>query len=128
MTIETRYNVGDEVWIRTLTKNYRARIIGITANIRTDGDIILEYGLERKGYYYQKRECDLFPTKEESKTCKNDTTRNDAHTSHRVDEYSVSGYPIPAPRKKARPRRPNQGDVYARLHRGNRYGVVRPCR
>jgi hypothetical protein len=30
------------------------------------------------------------------------------------------------PEKKARPRRPHQGDVYARLHRSNRYGVVRP--
>lgn len=65
MTIETKYNVGDEVWFRTLKFNVKARVIGVTINLREDGDVIMEYGLERKGYYYQKRECDLFLTKEE---------------------------------------------------------------
>jgi hypothetical protein len=64
MTIETKYNIGDEVWFRTLKFNVKARVIGVTINLREDG-VIMEYGLERKGYYYQKREIDLFPTKEE---------------------------------------------------------------
>jgi hypothetical protein len=64
MTIETKYNVGDEVWIRTLKFNVKARVIGVTINLREDG-VIMEYGLERKGHYYQRRECDLFTTKEE---------------------------------------------------------------
>jgi hypothetical protein len=64
MRIETKYNVGDEVWFRTLKFNVKARVIGVTINLREDG-VIMEYGLERKGYYYQKREIDLFPTKEE---------------------------------------------------------------
>lgn len=64
MTIETKFNVGDEVWFRTLKFNVKARVIGVTINLREDG-VIMEYGLERKGYYYQKREIDLFPTKEE---------------------------------------------------------------
>lgn len=64
MIIETKYNVGDEVWFRTLKFNVKAKVIGVTINLREDG-VIMEYGLERKGYYYQKREIDLFPTKEE---------------------------------------------------------------
>ena len=64
MTIETKYNVGDEVWFKTLKFNVKANIIGVTINLRQDG-VIMEYGLERKGYYYQRRESDLFHTKEE---------------------------------------------------------------
>ena len=64
MAIETKYNIGDEVWFKTLKHIVKANIIGVTINLRQDG-VIMEYGLERKGYYYQKRECDLFPTKEE---------------------------------------------------------------
>lgn len=64
MTIETKFNTGDEVWFRTLKFNVKAKVIGVTINLREDG-VIMEYGLERKGYYYQKREIDLFPTKEE---------------------------------------------------------------
>lgn len=64
MTIETKYNIGDEVWFRTLKFNKKAKVIGVTINLREDG-VIIEYGLERKGYYYQRRESDLFPTKEE---------------------------------------------------------------
>ena len=64
MTIETRYNIGDEVWFRTLGFKVKAKVIGVTINLREDG-IIMEYGLERKGYYYQRRESDLFPSKEE---------------------------------------------------------------
>ena len=64
MTIGTKYNIGDEVWFRTLKFNKKAKVIGVTINLREDG-VIIEYGLERKGYYYQRRESDLFPTKEE---------------------------------------------------------------
>jgi hypothetical protein len=65
VTIETKYNVGDEVWIRTLKFNKKVNVIGITINIRTNGEVLMEYGLESRGYYYTRRECDLFPTKEE---------------------------------------------------------------
>lgn len=65
MLIDTKYNVGDKVWMHSLGRYYNAEIIGITINVRTEGDIIIEYGLTRKGYYYQRRENDIFPTKEE---------------------------------------------------------------
>lgn len=65
MLIDTKYNIGDNVWIHSLGRHYNAKIIGITINIRTEGDIFIEYGIHRKGCYYQRRETDIFPTKEE---------------------------------------------------------------
>lgn len=64
MTIETKYNIGDEVWFRTPPFKVKAKVIGVTINLTEDG-VIMEYDLESKGYYYHKRESDLFPTKEE---------------------------------------------------------------
>ena len=43
MKIETKYNVGDEVWIRTLKFNKKVNVIGITINIRTNGELLAPY-------------------------------------------------------------------------------------
>lgn len=65
MTIETKYKIGDEVWFHTLGINYRANIVAITVNILIDGDVIINYNLERVGYHYERNEDELFWTKED---------------------------------------------------------------
>lgn len=70
MTIETKHNIGDEVWIEMWViadgKKYKkVRVFGVTVNVRTNGDIIIEYALTRSGYYYARNEDAIFPTKEE---------------------------------------------------------------
>lgn len=59
MTIETRYNVGDDVWVKTSSGNvYCNRITGI--HIKQDGLIV--YSLLN---FADRIEEELFPTKEE---------------------------------------------------------------
>lgn len=65
MEIRTKYNIGDEVWFQTLGINYKAKVMEIRMRIFSDNDIIINYSLERSGYYYERNEDDLFPTKEE---------------------------------------------------------------
>lgn len=62
MTIETKYNIGDEVWYKGFKEIFHDRI----SNIRIDVDCIGEIQI-----YYElwgsvtKDEYKLFPTKEE---------------------------------------------------------------
>ena len=59
MTIETKYNIGDEVWVKTYSGNvYCNRITGI--HIKQDGLIV--YSLLN---FADRTEDELFPTKEE---------------------------------------------------------------
>jgi hypothetical protein len=65
MTIETKYNIGDEVWFQTLGINYKALITHVHIDVFTDGDHIIHYDLLREDYPYERNEDELFPTKEE---------------------------------------------------------------
>ena len=65
MTIETKYNIGDKVWFQTLGINYKATVMEVRIRIFADGDIIINYTLERSGYYYERNEEELFPTNKE---------------------------------------------------------------
>jgi hypothetical protein len=59
MIIETKYNVGDEVWLKTHQGNvYCNRITGI--HIKRDGLIV--YSLLN---FADRTESELFPTEEE---------------------------------------------------------------
>lgn len=59
MTIETKYNIGDEVWVKTYSGNvYCNRITGI--HIKQDG--LIAYSLLN---FADRTENELFPTKEE---------------------------------------------------------------
>lgn len=77
MTIETKYNVGDEVWWTEGSDNTPHS--GIIAIIRInvfDKDVIVQYGIKKElnGFPYNKwlYGC-AFPTKEELlKSLKND--------------------------------------------------------
>ena len=65
MKIETKYDIGQEVWFRSLEYNKRATIYGIAAIIFSDNDLSIRYDLSRHGNFYEKSEHELFPTKEE---------------------------------------------------------------
>ena len=59
MTIETKYNIGQEVWVKTYSGNvYCNRITGI--HIKQDELIV--YSLLN---FADRKEDELFPTKEE---------------------------------------------------------------
>ena len=40
-------------------------MVKIRIRVFSDNDIIINYSLERSGYYYERNEEELFPTKEE---------------------------------------------------------------
>ena len=65
MTIETKYNIGDEVWFDSLDFDKSAKICHIIINVFIDGYTSIEYGLENRGYYWKRNEHEIFPTKEE---------------------------------------------------------------
>lgn len=62
MTIETKYNIGDEVWYKGFEELFQDKISNIHINIDC---------LHYTYMYYEffdgtiKEECQLFPTKEE---------------------------------------------------------------
>lgn len=65
MTIETKYNIGDEVWFLSYHYPRKARICGMSIYVTNSGEITLIYSLAEKDVYWHKQERDLFPTKEE---------------------------------------------------------------
>ena len=66
MTIETKYNIGDEVWFIWENRAQRALIKGIK-HITADPEISVTYELDKMWYDAPLlfREFALFPTKEE---------------------------------------------------------------
>lgn len=71
MTIETKYNVGDEVWFLKDNKATTMRIWDIDIRVRTAYDGEKTYGSYTRIFYYdfgcynEIEENKLFPTKEE---------------------------------------------------------------
>ena len=66
MTIETKYNIGDEVWVKTRTTGVQKwKIREITIEILKNGKYRELYRIKRKGLYYIAFLSELFPTKEE---------------------------------------------------------------
>lgn len=65
MTIETKYNIGDEVWLMVLGTPEKVVIKTMTIWVFGDGDVELKYAVEKSGFWHQRYESQLFPTKEE---------------------------------------------------------------
>lgn len=66
MTIETKYNIGDEVWVKLRTKGVQKwKIREITIEVLKSRQYRELYRIEREGLYYIAYLCELFPTKEE---------------------------------------------------------------
>jgi hypothetical protein len=66
MTIETKYNIGDEVWFMNENKAYVSFIEDVRVK-RNNKNTKIEYMVEsmQKKDFGLKKESDLFPTKEE---------------------------------------------------------------
>jgi len=66
MIIETKYNVGDEVWVANIFKEpIKVKVFGIVIEIK-DNKVLIDYhiGLDENGCALRK-EVLIFPTKEE---------------------------------------------------------------
>ena len=66
MTIETKYNIGDEVWIMVRGECYQLKVVGIRTNSLKYYKSI-EYFVSEDGdeLSFTFGESELFPTKEE---------------------------------------------------------------
>lgn len=62
MTIETKYNIGDEVWYKGFKEIFHDRIFNIRIDVDSLGEIHIYYDLWDD---VTKDECKLFPTQEE---------------------------------------------------------------
>jgi hypothetical protein len=62
MAIETKYNIGDEVWYKGFEEIFHDRISNIRIEADCLGEIHINYELWND---VTKDECQLFPTKEE---------------------------------------------------------------
>ena len=68
MKIETKYDIGQDVWFRRSSDCFKGRISAIHASLRTGETIFtIEYNVVWGNYFYHDYiiECNLFPTKEE---------------------------------------------------------------
>lgn len=65
MIIETKYNIGDEVWFGSLGFDKHATVCAIKITVLIDGYIIIEYDLHHAGYHWTRNEHEIFKTKEE---------------------------------------------------------------
>lgn len=65
MKIETKYNIGDEVWFRSFGFIKSSIIYCISISIFNDGDIHRTYHLSSEGCFFDKIESELFKTKQE---------------------------------------------------------------
>ena len=66
MIIETKYNVGDEVWVANIFKEpIKVKVFGIVIEIK-DNKVLIDYhiGLDENACTLRKEEL-VFPTKEE---------------------------------------------------------------
>ena len=62
MKIETKYNIGDEVWYNGVKELRHDEITYIRIDVDCIGELHIYYEL---CYDVTKKECNLFPTKEE---------------------------------------------------------------
>lgn len=64
MTIETKYNIGDEVWFFAEGEPCNMEILAISVEKYKD-NCFIRYMLSDNGFPFELYEQDLFPTKEE---------------------------------------------------------------
>lgn len=65
MTIETKYNIGDEVWtLNSLCEPIPVEVLGIMVEVRRNRTYI-DYKVDNQGIIAYRREDVVSPTKEE---------------------------------------------------------------
>lgn len=65
MKIETKYNIGDEVWINILGCNEKAKVVTIVCYVCIDGSVLINYQLTAHGVSRFRNESAIFNTKDE---------------------------------------------------------------
>lgn len=67
MTIETKYNIGDEVWFDNKGAYIKGEINEINITVEFDNCVVVQYliGIDNEEYYWERHEYELFPSKEE---------------------------------------------------------------
>ena len=66
MKIETKYNIGDEVWVANVFREpIEVKVYGIVAEVK-DSNVLIDYhvGIDKNGCTLRKEEL-VFSTKEE---------------------------------------------------------------
>ena len=64
MTIETKFNIGDEVWCN-IYGGIKAKINSVIVRVSPDGSYIADYTIIRNGIAWGREENELFLTEEE---------------------------------------------------------------
>lgn len=66
MTIETKYNIGDEVWFMDWNVPTKGIVVKLDIDIARTGDWYIEhYKVETRGFIIPRIGQHIFPTKEE---------------------------------------------------------------
>lgn len=65
MIIETKYNIGDKVWLNTLGHHIKGKVDEINISVLIDGSVHIIYSIEKSGYFFERHEDELYRTKEE---------------------------------------------------------------
>lgn len=65
MTIETKYNIGDEVLINTFGRHKKAKVLTIDCYVCIDGSVLINYQLTAHGVIYFRNESEICKTKDE---------------------------------------------------------------
>lgn len=67
MKIETKYDIGQEVWFEKRSRIIKGVIYEIDAYTSRDNKLLICYGIEGKDYpaFFQEPERIIYPTKEE---------------------------------------------------------------
>ena len=60
MKIETKYNIGDEVWFKHLNSTVNGKIYAITPIIYSNNDVHIIYEIMCNGVSIEKMESHLF--------------------------------------------------------------------
>lgn len=66
MTIETKYNIGDEVWVANVFREpIKVKVYGIVSEVK-DSNVLIDYyvGIDKNGCTLRKEEL-VFQSKEE---------------------------------------------------------------
>ena len=71
MTIETKYNIGDEVWVEFFMEptHMVVKSIEFRKNENTESICYLVMNITDRREWYNAKESELFPTKEELIKC-----------------------------------------------------------
>lgn len=59
MVVETKYNIGDKVWIKTLEHVCKGNVWGVVIHVFPDGSRKVIYRIESNGYYYERLEDEI---------------------------------------------------------------------